>query len=82
MFFVAFNKRQKKIVEGLEETKGGGRKAASKSPRNKLLDDSPSKVTTNENFNKMPLGATKSGSGTTAKDGLNVQVLDEEIDLE
>lgn len=81
MFFVAFNKRSKKIVEGLEEVKGD--RSSSKSPCNKLLDDSPIKSNTNEHLNyKLPIGSTKSGQGTTAKDGLNVQILEEEIDLE
>ena len=79
MFFVAFNKRQKRIVEGLEEAKRGD---ASKSPRGKIMDESPNKVSKSENFNKMPIGATKSGQGTASKDGINVQLLEEEIDLE
>lgn len=70
MFFVAFNKRQKKIVESLEVKGTAGARSASP----KILEDSPSKGTTAEN---------KSLVGTVgAKDGINVQTLDEELDLE
>ena len=72
MFFVAFNKRQKKIVESLEVKGSGAAGARSASP--KILEESPSKGTTAEN---------KSVAGTVgAKDGINVQTLDEELDLE
>jgi hypothetical protein len=68
MFFVAFNKRQKKIVEGLEVRPG-----SVNSPRlNKILEDSPSKGTTAEH--KSPMG--------NVKEGVNVLNFDEEIDLE
>jgi hypothetical protein len=67
MFFVAFNKRQKKIVEGLEV-----RPVSVNSPRlNKILEDSPSKGTTEH---KSPMG--------NFKEGVNVLNFDEEIDLE
>jgi hypothetical protein len=69
MFFVAFNKRQKKIVEGLEIRSLG----SVNSPRlNKILEVSPSKGTTAEH--KSPMGNTK--------EGVNVLNFDEEIDLE
>lgn len=69
MFFVAFNKRQKKIVEGLEIRP----LCSVNSPRlNKILEDSPSKGTTAEH--KSPMGNTK--------EGVNVLNFDEEIDLE
>ena len=68
MFFVAFNKRQKKIVEGTEERPG-----STHSPRlHKLMDDSPSKGTTAEH--KSPMG--------DIKEGINVLNFEEEIDLE
>ena len=68
MFFVAFNKRQKKIVEGLEKRPG-----STQSHRiNKILDDSPSKGTTAEH--KSPMGEVK--------EGINVLNFDEEVDLE
>jgi|LauGreDrversion4_2_1035121.scaffolds.fasta_scaffold1087195_1 hypothetical protein len=71
MFFVAFNKRQKKIVEGLEIRRAAA--GNTHSPRlNKVLEDSPSKATTAEH--KSPIGGIK--------EGINVLNLDEEIDLE
>ena len=73
MFFVAFNKRQKKIVESLE-VKGNNGAAGGRSASPKIHEESPSKGTTAEN---------KSVAGTVgAKDGINVQTLDEELDLE
>jgi len=72
MFFVAFNKRQKKIVESLEVKGNGAAGGRSASP--KIHEESPSKGTTAEN---------KSLAGTVGgKDGINVQTLDEELDLE
>lgn len=68
MFFVAFNKRQKKIVEGLEVRPG-----SANSPRlHKIMDDSPCKGTTAEH--KSPIG--------DVKDGINVLNFEQEVDLE
>ena len=70
MFFVAFNKRQKRIVENLEVKK--------MPDQSKILDE----LSPNKDASKSLIGAT-SGQGTTAaSNGINVQFVDEELDLE
>ena len=70
MFFVAFNKRQKRIVENLEVKKT--------TDESKILDE----LSPNKDASKLLIGAS-SGQGTTAaSNGINVQFVDEELDLE